>query len=112
MSKVDAVLFELPVSSGMFENMYGFRRAVKEIYVPCEGVFFNSSYGCGVTHVGRYDDAKKLGTLKIEESDVKILKEHLKFCDDKNSLVKTFFEDDKPESFLDDVIFDGNKIQV
>ncbi len=58
---VDVTVYDLYITTDFIHN---WGQTIREVYIPSEGIFFNEK-GCGMLHVGRYDDAKKVGTTKI-----------------------------------------------
>ncbi len=62
---------------------------ITEIYVPSEGIFYNAQ-GCGMIHIGRYDHAKRLGTVSLGEYQIKTLRDYIKAKDGLDDLQEYF----------------------
>ncbi len=62
---------------------------ITEIYVPSEGIFYNAQ-GCGMIHLGRYDHAKRLGTVSLGEHQIETLRDYIKAKEGLDNLQEYF----------------------
>ena len=74
---IKARVKEITISMGPLEHSHGMDHKIREIYIPDEGIFFNSQ-ACGMIHIGRYDDAKDVGDTQISKYFVEDLKKLIK----------------------------------
>jgi len=79
---IDATVYDLYITTDFIHN---WGQTIREVYIPSEGIFFNQK-GCGMLHVGRYDDAKKVGTTKITGYIRDITKTYVKAKQDLESI--------------------------
>jgi len=75
---IDADVYDIRINTDI---IHGWSAVIREVYIPSEGIFFNSE-GCGMIHVGRYDNAKKVGTTKITDYIVNCAKAYVKSKED------------------------------
>ncbi len=76
-NQVECTVYQITITGGTMEMIHGMYYKIKEVYVPSEGIFFNDQ-GCGMIYVGRYDGAKKLGTITLGKYQIDGLREYIK----------------------------------
>lgn len=79
---VDVDVYDLYITT---DFIHSWGQTIREVYIPSEGIFFNSK-GCGMIHIGRYDDAKKVGTTKVSDYIRDVTKAYVKAKDELNGI--------------------------
>ncbi len=75
---VDVDVYDIRINTDI---IHGWSAVIREVYIPSEGIFFNSK-GWGMIHIGRYDGAKKVGTTKVSDYIRDIAKSYVKAKDE------------------------------
>ena len=78
----EGIVYKINITT---DFIHGWSSDITEIYVPSEGIFYNAQ-GCGMIHVGRYDHAKRLGTVSLGEYQIETLRDYIKAKEELDNL--------------------------